>query len=397
MHMRADGSVVAGHGGPGVWVNGTQILPPSAGNDPVWCGGWILCNDEHSQLVVVDEHGGQRTLMDPRGASRVAADQDAPQSTHWAAFLQNGTTGLYTSWGLNVPAGELYGMRDGAVFGRQNFQSPGGLCAWVVGNTNPQVLIWDEPSAVVVEFTALSAYEVLWTDGGRQIHVHGLPMPAQAQYTFAPVIFRVDDNLYLCEWRDPIGLVVRPWNDADHGWIVFEGEAYGACGRVISSAEIMLAWSLNIAEQGPVHRTTIDVTEPMQSLVPVPPEPEPPQPEPPEPVPPDPTPIPPQPEPIPPQPTERTVQISLSSLQPFTEPETVTVVPHPDGQGLVALKTSAGKYKSVTPQGTWDTDKDSAGAWERFTEQGGVFLHYDGDAKATYSVNVITETIPFSS
>jgi hypothetical protein len=89
------------------------------------------------------------------------------------------------------------------------------------------------------------------------------------------------------------------------------------------------------------------------------------------------------------------VQISLDSVQPFTEPETVTEVPHPDGQGLVALKTSAGKYKSLAPGGTWDPDKDSAGGWERFFPYGGVYLAYREDTNTTYSVAVMVEKLPY--
>jgi hypothetical protein len=266
--MRAsDLALVAGHGGPGVWVNGVRILPPSAGNDPAWLGERVLCNDQYSQLVTVDETGGTPHLLDPRGATRVATDPDVPEAPDWAAFLQDGTTGLYTSWGLSVPAGELYGMRGRAVFGRQVLLSDGGLCAWAVGDPEASHLLWSEPSAVVVEFAALSAHEVLWTDGARQIHTYGLPAPAQTTFCFAPVIFDVNGALFLCEWRDQIGLVVRPWDDADHGWIVYAGEAFGTCGTV-DGTEILLAWSLNIAEQGEPMRGLVDVTTPMIAFVP---------------------------------------------------------------------------------------------------------------------------------
>jgi hypothetical protein len=411
MQIRAtDGMVVAGHGGPGIWVDGVMILPPSAGNDPAWCANGILCNDENSQLVIVNTSGTYKTLLDDRGASRIAADPDAPLSTNWAAFLQDGRTGIYTSWGLSVPAGELYGMRGGALFGRQNFQSSGGLCAWQVGTLDPNSILWEMSSAVVVEFSALDAYKVLWTDGARAIHVFGLPQPAQTAYCFAPKIFEVGGALFLCEWRDGAGLVVRPWDDADHGWILYAGEAFGACGVVTSDTQIALAWSLNIAEQGPVTRAVLDVTTPMVSLVPVPPKPEPQPPEP-EPQPPEPEPQPPEPEPQPPEPEpgpeppkpepqppkEKVVQISLDSVQQFVSDEVVTEVPHPDGQGLVALQTKDGKYKSLAPGGTWDPDKDSAGAWERFFPQGGVYLAYREDSNQIYSVAVITEPIPYQS
>jgi|SRR5215831_2133700 len=403
MQMRPDGVVVAGHGGPGVFVDGRQIVPPTAGNDPSWiAAGRVLCNDEHSQLSTLDADGSNRVLVDPRGASRVATDPDAPDATFWAAFLQDGKTGIYSSWGLSVPAGELYAMRAGALFGRQNFQSPGGLCAWIVGDPDPSRLLWDEPSAVVVEFSALSAQEVLWTDNARQLRTHGLPAPQQTAPSFGPRVFRVRNALYLLEWRDSLGLVLRPWMDASHGWIVDPGEAFGPCGRV-DDARVLLAWSPNIAEQGPVKRGVVDTTSKMSELVPVPepippdpvpPDPEPPQPEPPDPTPPDPEPIPPQPEP--PQPGGRVVEISLSSVQAFDSPETVTEVPHPDGQGLVALQTAAGLFKSMAPGGIWDDDKPSAGAWERFLPYGGVYLHYDGDTQTTYSVALISVVIPYS-
>lgn len=409
MKQRADGAVVAGHAGPGVWVNGTMILPPSAGNDPTWLGDLVLCNDEFSHLVTVDVYGNDRHALAKDandkilGASRFATDLLNPQSPHWAAFLQDNVHGLFTSWGLSVPTGELYGMQDGTVFGRQNFQSEGGLCAWAVGDADPTHVLWSEPSAVVLEFYALDREQVLWTDNARQIHVRGgLSQPTQAHHCFQPSIVRRENgDLYLMEWRDPVGLVLRPWLDADHGWILYSGEAYGASAQV-GDDTVSVVFSPNIAESGEIHRASVNFMTPMEPLVVAPPEPEPPdpQPEPPEPQPepPDPGPGPdPIPEPEPPLPNpgpskERLVQISLDSVQEFTQPQAVTEMPHPEFQGQVALKTAAGKFKSMNPQGGWDDDKEAPGAWEAFISQGGIYLAYRGDTGKTFSFSVITSS-----
>lgn len=73
----------------------------------------------------------------------------------------------------------------------------------------------------------------------------------------------------------------------------------------------------------------------------------------------------------------------------------VTEVPHPDGQGLIALKTSAGKYKSLTPFGSWQLDADSAGGWERFLPFGGGWFAYREDSKRLFFISTRVPSIPY--
>lgn len=106
----------------------------------------------------------------------------------------------------------------------------------------------------------------------------------------------------------------------------------------------------------------------------VPPEP---TPEPPEPPDPGPTPIPPDPGPVPPEPippvpvpipgVSMTIAFDLAQLGIMDAPQfnqLVTVVPHPDGNGLSALQYATGLYASFGAN--WDNPKPTAGAWERF-------------------------------
>jgi hypothetical protein len=401
MQLDAHGNALAGHGGPGWFLNGAAILAPPAGNDPVFWQGRALGNDG-AALVSTDLAGGDRVILDARGCSRIYSDGAA-----WGAFLQDGATGVYTSWGLALPAGEAYGLAAGVLYGRPVFQSAGGLAAWAVGETDPARVLWTDPAAEVVEFAAhpTRPNAVIWTDGRRQLHAHGIAPPAQAEDCFAPrIVERRPGDLYLLEWREGVGLIVRPWADADHGWIVFGDVAWGAAARVDTAGRdtVEIAFSLNPAEAGDVHRATVSFAAPMVAFAPAPVEPpidppvepiDPPIEPPDRPI--DP-PIEPPIDPIePPKPEDRVMQISLASLQKFEDPETVTEVDHPDGHGYKALKTAAGKFKSVTPDGRWDADKDHPGAWETWTPQGGgIYLHYVGEQNATYSVSCITADTP---
>ena len=89
------------------------------------------------------------------------------------------------------------------------------------------------------------------------------------------------------------------------------------------------------------------------------------------------------------------MKISLSSIAPFENAEDVTEMPHPDGQGLVCLLTSAGTYKSLTPQGAWNPDAKAPGAWERFFPYGGVYLAYREDSGKTFSIERQTVKLPY--
>ena len=246
MQLDAHGNALAGHGGPGWFLNGAAILAPPAGNDPVFWQGRALGNDG-AALVSTDLAGGDRVILDARGCSRIYSDGAA-----WGAFLQDGATGVYTSWGLALPAGEAYGLAAGVLYGRPVFQSAGGLAAWAVGETDPARVLWTDPAAEVVEFAAhpTRPNAVIWTDGRRQLHAHGIAPPAQAEDCFAPrIVERRPGDLYLLEWREGVGLIVRPWADADHGWIVFGDVAWGAAARVDTAGRdtVEIAFSLNPA------------------------------------------------------------------------------------------------------------------------------------------------------
>lgn len=68
----------------------------------------------------------------------------------------------------------------------------------------------------------------------------------------------------------------------------------------------------------------------------------------------------------------------LTPLKTFTEPMTfdqcVTVEPHPDKNGLVALKYADGLYASWRDR--WDQHKITAGADERFLISGNLLSAY---------------------
>lgn len=111
-----------------------------------------------------------------------------------------------------------------------------------------------------------------------------------------------------------------------------------------------------------------------------------------------PVPVPvPTPVPVPPPPTgDKPMRSDLKSeelvnLSAFTEQ------PHPAGQGLVALKTSSNRFKSLTPRGTWDPDKLVTGPWEAFLPYGGVYLaaRNDGSNVRTFIAGTrLPDTVP---
>jgi len=109
--------------------------------------------------------------------------------------------------------------------------------------------------------------------------------------------------------------------------------------------------------------------------------------EPPIPIPPEP--IPPQPIPVPPQPVEKRMKSDFTVTE-LVNLQDVLEVPHPQGQGTVALKMPNGKYKSLSPQGNWG-DSDNAGSWERFLPGGGGWYAYRNDSNRWF---VVTTRIP---
>lgn len=112
---------------------------------------------------------------------------------------------------------------------------------------------------------------------------------------------------------------------------------------------------------------------------------------------PNPIPVPPNPTPIPPVPPQGVKMKSDYTVTELLNLKDLTEVPHPDGKGLVALKTPDGKYKSLTPTGQWNPDASSPGAWERFFPFGGGWYAYREDTKRTFIVTSRVPVLPYQS
>ncbi len=87
--------------------------------------------------------------------------------------------------------------------------------------------------------------------------------------------------------------------------------------------------------------------------------------------------------------TVRKVAIQLLG-NPSREFRNATTEAHPDNDGSVAYKLSSGKYYTVTPDGDEGTDRTSAGAWEKFHENGANLASaYRSDRDKTYGLMVL--------
>lgn len=96
--------------------------------------------------------------------------------------------------------------------------------------------------------------------------------------------------------------------------------------------------------------------------------------------------------PIPPQEIKVKSDFTVTELLNLQD---VTEVPHPDGKGLVALKTPEGKYKSLNELGQWAADANSAGYFERFFPFGGGWFAYRESTKRTFVVTTRVPALPY--
>lgn len=270
MNVNPKRQIVAGVGGGGVWTGQYQAdgpvamtcINPNAGNGPCWQGARVFLDDFARGLGTCQPDGND---YQPLGHNPLIASSygTAADGVNWAAYLADGVTGVYTSWGFRLPQSQLAGVGP-ALFVNP---TPGtDLAAYAIGALTPT---WALPCGPVLDFFALDASRVLWTGGNRLIQVLNLPLPAQTEGAIQPSAFEALGQLWLATGTPEGGFIIRPWSDASQGYIVVpKGQnAFGPCVVIGNDANHVIAfWSPNAGETA-VNALTVDLTAPMQPLL----------------------------------------------------------------------------------------------------------------------------------
>jgi hypothetical protein len=308
--------------------------------------------------------------------SDVAAYGSSPlfaTNQHWLAWPE--AKRATTNWGLNILGAAPLGMApDGTAFLLMDYQSGSGIGVCRPGEFSPSRVI--QTQVLMGQFSCWDASTFVWGDGARKLW--GLPtVPTALGLAFQPTLI---GSSLISYWTPGYGQVLHGIGDTSEGWIVTSGNCFGLVG-VDTGTAIELAYTTNQAEIGQPVQVTI--TTPPQPFIPplVPPV--------------DPPVVPPIVPPVIIPPKEERVYLTTADPIPFIDVNDVTTVPHPDGQGLVALKTAAGLYKSFTEAGKWDEDKPTAGAYERFFPYGGGIFVIAIGGNRLYTVGVISSRIPY--
>jgi hypothetical protein len=260
------GNTLGGLAGAGWWLNGRQIMAGPGGAAVFW-NGRVLGRGADNQLVSTDYGGGDLQVVDSRGATEVYSD-----GLDWAAFLATNPTTVYTSWGLTLPGGQVYGMWRGFLFGRPNYQSQGGLSCWRVGETNPQYVRWALPDAQVLDFYALDQDHVIWTDNTRRVQSYNMPplpvLGGQTGPIYRPMGFLMPDgSLWLAGELDSTGLVLRPWTDPSNGYRLTAANVntWGVCAKQ-QGTSVLFAWGQNQSETGAPILASASIQNPQMPL-----------------------------------------------------------------------------------------------------------------------------------
>ncbi len=269
MNINAGRQIVTGVAGAGVRVGqyvtdgpiALTLVLANAGNGPCWDSGEVFLDYFPVGLGWTFADGTHFVAVVPNTPATAYGAGDDGQ--HWARYLADGQTGVTSSWGLKLPDAAWLGIGP-ALFVKANTGQS--LSAYDLGAMGPR---WTVPTpGGSIDFFALDADRVLWTDGARQIQTYGLPVPAQFESANFPSCFEALGQLWLVYARGTGGLVIRPWNDATHGFIVVpEGQnAFGPC--VITGDDpkhVIALWGTNAAETE-IRALTVDLTAPLQPI-----------------------------------------------------------------------------------------------------------------------------------
>jgi hypothetical protein len=275
MNVNSQRQIVSGQGGEGVWtgqyvsdgpVTMTPIVAPGAGgNGPCWLGPRVLLDRFDVGLATCRPDGTD--FIPILGGGPATSYGASEMGTSWAKFLADGVTGVQAAWGLSLPTMRWLNMSSALFVTPQSGDS---IIAYGIGDDVPR---WTQP-AVAIDFYAVDADTVLWTDGARRIQVRNLPPPAQDGQAIHPFTFEAVGRRWLGLGR-PGGFVIRPWDDATKGYIVVPESqyAYGPCAVPGDDPQHVIAfWSRNPGETA-IMAQTVNLTAPMQDLTPMQPVP----------------------------------------------------------------------------------------------------------------------------
>jgi len=379
-------------------------------------GGGVSWLDEWTGKTIAYQHGGADgwyvALFDVAALAmrRAVADPAAPfygwgcnalyaDGGVWAGWLAG--VGLFTSYGLHLPAAGLLGVGpDGELAYKPDHQSNGP--AMVRERDGSEWLLSD---GVVYDLQLLGGGRALWTEGADVVRTRNLPAPLVLPGgVWAPRAVVLDGVWWLCYYSGSAGVVLHPFNAFDGYVIVPLGEnAWHDAITLLPPSLARVVWSRTEGEgAGDIRWRDVNVAlEPRVDLTPAPPI-EPPEPpiEPPEP------PIEPPVEPVEPPvnppviPEVKPMRVALSqpsyinwrwsggqSLEPPTNPDDPNREPFEYGRptagvdewaelvpcgDYVAVRSPNGRsWLSVQLDGSLE-ERDAAGEpgeWELFTLQ----------------------------
>lgn len=258
--------VVCGVAGAGIFVGQLGADGPVAlrqlfadgGNNPCWMGDRLLIDRFQVGLATCLPDGSD--LQPLPGAPAATAYGASDDGTAWARFLADGRTGVEASWGLKLPMMRWLGMGP-ALFVTP--QSGDALVCYDIGGLGR----WVQPG-VAIDFFAVDADRVLWTDGRRQIQVRGLDAPEQFESTFMPSTFEALGRRWLTYARGNGGFAIRPWDDARHGHIVVPlgTDAFDPTGvSGDDPSHVVACWSPNPSDSA-LFSKTVDLTAALVDL-----------------------------------------------------------------------------------------------------------------------------------
>lgn len=275
MNINSSRQIVTGVAGAGVRVGqyqqdgpvGLTLINQQAGNGPCWTGNRVLLDYFPVGLSTCNPDGSDlQPFAPPRPCTAYGAN-DPGLMAAWALYLADGgVTGVQTSWGLSMSNRAWLGMGP-ALF----VKPPSGdsIECYDLGAFSAR---WTQ-AGVTIDFFAVDADTVIWTDGSRRLQVRNLPEPAQNESINFPSTFVANGRRWLVYARGVGGFVIRPWEDATKGFIIVPAGQVAFGPTVIpgdDDSHVIAFWGANAAETA-IMAFTQDLNTPMVDIEPAPP------------------------------------------------------------------------------------------------------------------------------
>jgi hypothetical protein len=261
--------VVSGRAGGGIRVGqylGDGQIPmkelfANGGNGPCWTAGGTRCLVDCFDVGLGTCRPDGSDFQTISGESAVTSYGAGVDGVAWASYLAKVGVGIRTSWGLARTDRMWVGMGPGLFVSPQSGDA---IECYDIGATSPR---WTQPG-VWIDFFAVDADRILWTDGARRIQTRGLPPPAQVEAAIAPSWFEALGRSWLCVGRPEGGFVLRHADDASRGFIIVP-LGLDAFGPTVVPGDdpdhVIALWSNNPAESA-IFATTVDLTSAMSDL-----------------------------------------------------------------------------------------------------------------------------------